>query len=155
MKTKIIIVLLLVFSGISVAQPFGGRHQKGPKERIEELARIKLLEILNLNEEDAIRFFSRRNNYLDGQKELTDQRDEVMLEMEIAIRKEKTNDEFDYKAAIKKIANLEDQISEQREKFINSLSDLLSIEQIAKLIVFESKFRREIRDVLMQRRGGN
>jgi hypothetical protein len=40
----------------------------------------------------------------------------------------------------------------KRNQFVNSLDDILSTEQIAKLIVFEKRFRDEIRNVLFDRK---
>ena len=152
MKTKFMILFFLVFAGMSIAQPFG-KHKWGPRERMEELERIKLLESLNLNEEVAVRFFTRRNDFRESQRKLMDQRDAALLDMEIAIQKEKSNEDFDYKSNIKKLQNLEKEINLKKDEFLNSLSDILTTEQIAKLIVFESKFREELRDALMRRRG--
>jgi hypothetical protein len=41
-----------------------------------------------------------------------------------------------------------------RADYFNSLSDLLSPEQIAKLIVFEKRFREELQDMMFKNRGG-
>lgn len=47
------------------------------------------------------------------------------------------------------------QIESEKQKFINSLSDILSTEQIARLLIFEKRFKEEIRSVLFDRRSPN
>jgi hypothetical protein len=44
------------------------------------------------------------------------------------------------------------QIVTEKQKFIDSLSDILSAGQIARLLVFEKRFREEIRNVLFDKK---
>ena len=53
---------------------------------------------------------------------------------------------------IDKYLSYDNEIEKEREAFIHSLSDILSVTQIAKLVVFEKKFRDEIRDILFKTR---
>ncbi|MFN3695660.1 MAG: hypothetical protein ACK4UV_11680, partial [Ignavibacterium sp.] len=45
------------------------------------------------------------------------------------------------------------QIENKRKQFILSLNNILTIEQMSRLVVFEKKFRDEIRKILMRRKG--
>lgn len=152
MKTKFVILVLLIV-GTAFSQGFR-KHKWGPKERMEQLEQIKLLEVLNLDEETSVRFISRRNDFREENRQIMDQREALIFEMEEALKKGKTQDEFDYKATMAKLETLEKTFVQQRTEFIKSLQGLLTTEQIAKFVVFESKFMREVRDALM-RRGGN
>ena len=44
------------------------------------------------------------------------------------------------------------QFDKGRVDFVNSLSDILSYEQIGKLIIFEKRFRNEVRKLLIKER---
>lgn len=153
MKSRIIFFFLLVLSVSLFAQPMM-KHHRGPKERLEELEKIKLLETLQLDEEIAGRFLVRQKEFRDNQRELMDQRDAILLEMETALQKGKNVGEYDYGKSIKNLSEMEKKIGNHREEFINSLSDILTTEQTAKLIVFESKFKQELREALRMRRKG-
>jgi hypothetical protein len=56
------------------------------------------------------------------------------------------------KSKIDEINNLELQIDKSKVEFLNSLSDILSYEQIAEMIIFEKRFRNEVRKLLMRDR---
>ncbi|MGE5805501.1 MAG: hypothetical protein ACM34M_06885 [Ignavibacteria bacterium] len=44
------------------------------------------------------------------------------------------------------------EMDEERKTFINSLSDILTYKQVAKLIAFEPRFKKEIREILFKER---
>lgn len=54
----------------------------------------------------------------------------------------------------RKILEQEKKMVNQRTDFVKSLKDIMNEDQISKLIVFESRFRREIRDMILDKRGG-
>ena len=153
MKTKFYFLLIFSFILSISAQEFPPKHNKAPKERLEQLEKIKLLEILDLGEEESIRFFSRRDNFKEEHRKILDERDAIILEMEIALKKGKTSEEFNFHQKISELVDVEQKIVDHRKTFIQSLSDILTSSQIAKVVVFESKFMKEVRDALMHRRG--
>ncbi|MBU0475926.1 MAG: hypothetical protein KKF62_17410 [Bacteroidetes bacterium] len=110
--------------------------------KIEQLEKIKIIELLNLDEATTLKFFSRRDEHLDSQRALIDKRDLLYDKLNESF---KLKDEIDYKQRIAEIFAIEKEMLAQREKFFNSLKDILSEKQIAELIVFESNFRNEIR----------
>lgn len=153
MKKMFVPLLIICLVGPTVIAQNNSRMNKEmkPLQRIEQLEKIKLIEILNLDEETAIRFFTRRRDNQMKVKEILDQRDAAINELENEIKNgSQTNDAF-YKDQVNKLISLESRITSERENFVKSLSDLLTPLQIAKLIVFESKFRREVRETLMKR----
>jgi len=149
---KKIFLLVLLFSVLSSAiysqdRMRMGKNQK-PLQRIEHWERIKLIEVLNLNEDTAIRFFARRHENQKKMKEILDRRDDAIKDIEDEIQNG-TQDDATYKDKINALLSLESSISKERENFLRALSDILSPVQIAKLVVFESRFRREVRETLM------
>ncbi len=152
MKIQLLVMIILLTVNINLAQPYQ-KHDKNPRERMEQLEKLKLLEALNLNEEEAIRFFARRNEFRDEHKDIIQKRDEIILNIELAIGKDKPENEAHYEKKIKEFLMVEEKLIDHRAKFLNSLEDILTQEQIAKLIVFELKFKQEIRDLIIKRRG--
>ena len=154
---KKLFLLLILISGLSSIVIAQNRMRMGmgkdskPMQRIEQWEKLKLIEVLDLNEEISVRFFTRRRDNQIKLKEILDQRDQIMRDLEEDIKSvSQTSDTF-YKEQISKIISLENNITSLRESFVRSLNDLLTPQQIAKLLVFESNFRREVRETLMRR----
>jgi len=110
--------------------------------KIEQLEKIKLIELLNLDEQTTLKFFARRDEHRDKQHVLIDKRDNLydMLNENL-----KSNNEINYKSKISEVFSIEKEMIVQREKFFNSLKDILTEKQIAQIIAFESNFRDEMR----------
>jgi len=110
--------------------------------KIEQLEKIKLIEELNLSEDVAIKFFARRNSNKLEQKELMKTRNELYKKLNKLVGEEKHSD---YKKTIDEIMNVEEGMLQKRKDFIYSLDDILTQKQIAQLILFEYRFRKEMR----------
>jgi hypothetical protein len=122
------------------------------REKLEQLEKIKLIEALDLDEETSIRFFARRNESKNEVQELEKKADELIFELEKSFNSEDNNQSEKQKKLISEMLKIRESIEMKRSQFINSIDDILTTEQIAKLIVFEKKFRDEIRNVLFDRR---
>lgn len=143
-------LILLVIPMLVFSQNFDyQRKYKKHSNRISEIERIKLLDYLDLDEETAVKFFARKNE-LDKS---------VMLKMK-EIRKaqneleELIENENDEKISelVGQVLNGRQEIAKMKKDFIYSLNDILNSTQIAKVVIFEDKFQREIRKFLYKRR---
>lgn len=143
---KIIFILVILFLGINCQAQFKQKEKK-PNQILEEIKIVKLIEILELDEETQIRFFSRRNQFVKEQEKLIEQRRQIVEALEKAID---NNEKINYEQKIKEINDIETQIVQQRNNFYKSLSDILNFEKIAKLIVFESKFNERLKDLIFK-----
>ncbi|MFA7228299.1 MAG: hypothetical protein WC061_04625 [Melioribacteraceae bacterium] len=148
------LLILLIAGSIIYSQnrPRMGNSAK-PMQRIEQWEKMKLIEILDLNENTAVRFFARRHENQMKIKEILDKRDIIIRDLEEDVKNDTQRNDSFYLDQINKLTSLERKISSERENFVKSLGDLLSPQQIVKLIVFESNFRREVRASLMDRGG--
>ncbi len=150
MKTKFFILIL--FSAFIVqAQTQHNRfnHSQKVKNKIEELEKIKLIEILDLNDEDMIKFFNRRKEFLEKNNQLEEKKNK-----QIDIMKEglDNTDEQRSKIMIDEILSIDDDIVKNRREFLLSLKDILNNKQIAKFIIFERNFKRELKELLLKKR---
>ena len=152
---KNIFLVLAIYSLLSVTSFGQPKKFMGPPEearkKIEELEKIKLMEILDLKEDVMLKFFSRRNDFLDKFHQLEVQKDRKIDDLKNAIDNE---NEQSLKKRIDEINSLEENSMRTRTDFINSLGDILSNQQIAKVVVFERNFRRELWDMIMKHRKG-
>jgi hypothetical protein len=146
--------LFFVVSSVSIAQmddmPPDGSPHDGMK-KIEQLEKIKLIEALDMDEQTTLKFFARRNEHNNKMKEFMDKSREQLNAIDDKL-KEKPVNEKELNSMIDKYYADEREIGKEKEAFIKSVSDILTITQIAKLVVFEMKFREEIRDILFKNR---
>ena len=150
---NLFITMFAIFLLSSISFPQHMR-EKGIKnrEKLEQLEQIKIIEALDLNEETSIRFFARRNDSKRTIQDLEKRTDDIILELEKSFDSDDKNQAEKQKQLISEMLKTRESIELNRNQFINSLNDILSTEQIAKLIVFEKKFRDEIRNVLFERK---
>ncbi len=143
---------LLLFS---VLFYFNAYSQMGPprgRERLEQLEKIKLIEVLKMDEETTLRFFARRTEMKSKIDELNKNADELLKEMETMMKDEDDVDEAALKSKIDEWKKIQSEIERTKSEFIDSLYDILTTEQIAKMIIFEKRFRDELRRVLIKDR---
>jgi len=153
------IFLTLLFICLTVTGLFAQNRPRmnkdvKPMQRIEQWEKMKLMDALNLDEESSVRFFARRRDNQMKVREILDQRDAAMNDLENEIKHGSQSGDSFYREKVNNLLALEARITSERENFLKSLGDLLNPKQIAKLIVFESKFRREVRETLMRRGQG-
>jgi len=136
---------------------FGQDGHFGPKdkvaaEKIFQLEKIKLIEVLEMDEETAIRFFARRSELKKTTDEIQNKIEEIIKNLEVVDKAGKVYTESELITYINDFNNLNLQMSQRRTEFINSLNDILTYDQIRRLIVFERKFKDELRRALFKER---
>ena len=150
-KSFMIMLALILLTPIIYSQQMKENKMKN-REKLEQLEKIKLIESLDMDEDTSIRFFARRNESKREIQELEKKTDDIIFELEKSFNTEDKNQDEKQKQLISEMLKNRESIELKRNQFINSLGDILSTEQIAKLIVFEKKFRDEIRNVLFDRK---
>ncbi|MBU2491396.1 MAG: hypothetical protein KJ571_02145 [Bacteroidetes bacterium] len=153
--------IIIIFFAFAFLLSINAQKHDGPmrdskfRQRIEQLEKLKLIEVLNMDEETTLKFFARQNKHRDDNLKLEEQRENLVdqLEAYFTSGKELPKGE-DFESFNKKVLEIDKKMINHRIEFLKSLNDLLSEEQISKLIVFEFKFRREIRDLILNKRGG-
>jgi len=146
----ILILSLLIITQVKGQEDFR-KHGRFP-ERIAELEKIKLIESLDMDEETTLRFFSRRAEHQKKVESIESKLDSTINELNQMLNSENEINDEKYKNYIGQINSLHLVIDNERGKFFNSLNDILSYRQIAKLIVFERNFREELRKAIFKER---
>lgn len=118
-------------------------------QKMEELKKIKLIETLQMDEETSIKFFSRRTEHIKKIEGLNEHKDRQIEIIEDLVRNKK---EGALKKAVEEYYQIKDKIHKERQNFFNSISDILTEEQLAKFIVFEERFRSEVSALLLKER---
>jgi len=143
---------IALFAFVFLTSVFGQMRDDGPppgRERIEQLEKIKLIEVLKMDEETTLRFFARRTEMKSKMDELNVKADTILEEMQKILEDEDHIDQDVLQSKINEWKKLHTQMERIQSEFIDSLYDILTLEQIAKMIVFEKRFRDELRRVLM------
>lgn len=152
MKIRYITLMIIVFyCGILFSQQGRWRDDE-MKGKFEQLEKVKLIEALGMNEETTLRFFARRAEHQKQQREIQDQIDKKIEDMDVIFKSGRVVTENELKKDINDVTTLQTQLEKNRVEFINSLSDILSYDQIAKLLIFERKFREEVKRLIIKDR---
>jgi hypothetical protein len=149
--TYIMLIILFIFSSSTYSQREKWRD-KEMRGKFEQLEKIKLIEILEMNEETTLRFFARKSEHQKQQDMIQNKIKEKIDNLEVIFKSGRVATVDELKLNINEINALHSELEKNRTDFINSLSDILSYDQIAKLLIFERKFRDEIRRLIIRDR---
>jgi len=120
---------------------------RGPAaERIERLKKIRLMEVLNLDEEASLRFFSRFNSYQDELRTFQQRRQEAMRTVE-DLRNSAVSD-ADIEKGIQALRIADGKFLEMRDKHWKEIREILTTKQFAAYVVFEHNFQRYLRELM-------
>ncbi len=151
MKKSIILLIIIVLVSTTInAQRNQDRKHKVP-ERIMQLEKIKLIETLEMDEETTLKFFARKSESDREVEEIQKAIDEKLDMMEQLVNSDNSLDE-EFRTGLDELNFMHQKLVDNKTNFIKSLSDILSYEQIAKLVLFERKFREELRRAIFKDR---
>jgi len=145
------LLIFLILSTTLFAQR-GKWQDEEAREKFEQLEKIKLIETLEMDEETTLRFFARRSEHRKQQDEIQEKIRQKIDNLDVIFKSGRVATVDEIKSDVNEINNLQLQFDKGRVDFVNSLSDILSYEQIAKLIIFEKRFRNEVRKLLIKER---
>ena len=142
----ILSLFLVSEDGIAQRHRLPMEGERPTPERLERFKKMKLVEILDLTEEDAVRFFAKQNAHEDKMKELMRVRKEAVDDIEYMIRHKA--EEKDLQKNIQKILEIDQNMFAERRRYQDELRSSLKLEQFAKYLVFERNFERELRGAM-------
>ena len=119
-----------------------------PYERIENLRKVRLVEILELKEDQSVRFLARMNEHDNARRAIMKERGEALDKLERLIRNKA--DDSEYEKAFAEVAAVDDRLTTERRSFSAGLSDILNPTQRAKMLIFERRFEKELREAMRE-----
>ena len=153
---SLIIITIILIAATTNAQKHDRKMRDSKfRDKIEQLEKLKLIEVLKLDEETTLRFFSRQSKNREEVNQFHEQKEDLVDMLEnyftsgVSLPKGESLESIN-----RKIVEIEKRILSERSEFLKSLNDILTVEQVSKLIVFESRFRKELRDMILEKRGG-
>jgi Spy/CpxP family protein refolding chaperone len=156
--TTMAVTIVLGAVVFAQAEPFG-KLGKRPgiqkrarmRERIELMKMWKLTEALDLDQETAAKLFPLLRDQEEKAKELREKRREVFRQMKDEVAKDNPDSQA-LRQMIEKFKQNERDVVEMRNERIDELSKLLSDAQMAKLIIFVPKFKRDVAKLICEAR---
>jgi translation initiation factor 2 beta subunit (eIF-2beta)/eIF-5 len=120
---------------------------RGPgAERIEQFKKVRLIEVMNMDEETSIRFFARYNKHLESMRTIQKDHNALIDQLQKLCKSNANNSEIEH--VLKDIGISEEKITETRSKFLEELKDVVSIKQVAEYVVFERNFNKNLREIM-------
>jgi hypothetical protein len=147
-----LMTFMLVNAVPSVAQMGMGDGPQGRekmRERIEDLRKVKLLDVLDLQGDQVEKFFVIYNKHQAKFREVQDKVDNTAKELQGAIGRGASDAEL-----ADKTLELRKQIKELErviESRFDDLKPVLTTKQYAQYVVFEARFRDELQRMIMER----
>jgi hypothetical protein len=141
-------MVLLILSAVTDTQAQRRRQnepfEKERPERLDKYRKMRLVEILNLQEEDAIRYFAKEDAHRENMHKIMGERNGALDELDRVVRDEKESPELE--KYIVRVREIDRQITAERERFQDELKNLLTPVQFGKFLIFERNFGNRLRD---------
>ncbi|KPL01276.1 MAG: hypothetical protein AMJ91_00515 [candidate division Zixibacteria bacterium SM23_73_3] len=127
------------------------REREKIRENIETLHMYQLLEVLALSSDQSIQFLPALKDFQNAKRRFQDKRTELLRELEFALESEKGEQKL--KEILAGLENARKKFQIELEKFLAKTKATLTLEQQAKLRLFEEKFERRLKETIQQIRG--
>ena len=153
MKNTILSIMLL-----SLTMVIGQPEQvvvKEKKEKMEMMMVWKLTEHLKLTNEEAEKFFPRFREHRETMGAFTDKEKKLNAEIKEKIERGDALSNNDLDKLLDELSGLERKRIKEKKSFIAGLEGHLNNVQRAKLIGFEHRFRKDVREQLKHHKKGD
>jgi len=141
-------MVCLVMAVVHVAGFGQGMQTEKGVERVQHLKKVRMIEILDLTEDQSVRFFARLNEYEKERAVVLTEKTAALDKVERLVRNRADGNEFN--EVFPTVFDFDVKLAKQDAEFFQSLNDLLSPEQQAKLLIFDRQFERELREGLVE-----
>ncbi|HEY9166289.1 MAG TPA: hypothetical protein VIS48_09030 [Candidatus Kryptonia bacterium] len=141
------IVIAFAVVALQVSLVTGQEMRNNAPEVRRQLEQIKIWQMtkeMDLPTGKAEKFFPLYNDYTTKLKGVTADRRDAIRNLDTAVDNQLSDAQI--QKGIQKIMDLDYQLADIHAKFLQSLGGILSPVEIARYLVFEQKFDREIRD---------
>jgi len=125
---------------------------RGPERKINQLEKVKLMEVLDLDDATAVKFFGLKDEHQKTMMDLRDRSDEILDDIEETLSGDESKNRSSLNKLLQEFDANEEQMFRQRRDFLKEAENVLTPPKFARFIVFERKFRAEIRDLIMSDR---
>ncbi len=122
------------------------RRKENSQGKIEKYRKIRMMEVLEMDEKKSIQFFSRYNKQRENMSELAKQRDKILKKLKTQISNNSQQSELD--ATLQQYLDMNNKMLSNEEKFLSEIKDVLSPQQVVKYVIFQQDFRDDMRAMM-------
>jgi Spy/CpxP family protein refolding chaperone len=150
-KISLLVVLLSLFVKADAfpqgTPPPDIKQQERMREKIETTRTWKLIDYLDLSEEQSEKFLPALKKLREKEKELFEKKRELFERLNFLIEEEKSNPDK-IKETLLRLEENRKKMQEERELFLLKAKDVLTLTQQAKLVLFEEKFEQRMKEII-------
>jgi hypothetical protein len=122
--------------------------EEDPHKLIEAIKIWKISEFLELDEDQMIAFFPKLKKIEKHRRESYKQRREMLEKMKKQLDKRQSDEAI--KKTIDEVMTFDKQTKEREQELREEIMSVLTVTQQAKLLIFEERFEREIRNIIKE-----
>ena len=141
------LALILLSSSLIWAQGPGGSPERR-REKLQDLAIWKMLEVLDLSQEQTDKFLPALREMQKQEARLQEERRKMLDELEKAMTQ--GGSEKEVRQIISQIRQLGKQGEEIRERFFTQAESILTLQQLGRLVLFQDRFERRMREMMRE-----
>jgi hypothetical protein len=141
------LALILLSSSLIYAQGPGGPPERR-REKLQDLAIWKMLEVLDLSQEQTDKFLPALREMQKQEARLQEERKKMFDELERAMTQ--GGGEKEVRQIISQVRQLGRQGEEIRERFFTQAESILTIQQLGRLVLFQDRFERRMRETMRE-----
>ncbi len=149
MNTKYLwqlLIALILITSVSVSQPFGPQGQKPGHERVQRFKKMRLIEVLKLNEDESVRFFAKQNAHEEKVRDFMKSRNDALDAIGSKVRDKADAKEIQKLSA--SVMDADEKVFAERKRFQEELRNFLTPEQFGRFLVFERNFEHRMREAM-------
>jgi hypothetical protein len=143
-------IILLAAQG-SPAQQRMRMERPNKVDRVERLKQMKLMEDLQLGEEESVRFMSKRKAHEEQMRGLEEERGKILDDLAISLEDKAGDDKL--RASCDRVLEVDRKMFEERKRYQDEMRKFLSVPKYAKLLLFERDFQSQVRDAMKRSMG--
>lgn len=144
-------VLLLSIPALSqVKRKQEMKEEEDPHKLIEAIKIWKISEFLELDDEQMVAFFPKLKKLEKHRRESLKERRTLLEKLKSQLDKHQSDEKIG--KTIVEVIDLDAQTREKEEELRAAIMSVLTVPQQAKLLIFEERFEREIRNIIMEMR---
>jgi Spy/CpxP family protein refolding chaperone len=148
MKTFFIVVVLsaCLMPSLLSSQTRHPAGQRPALERVESLKKVRMMEALKLDENQSMKLLARYNKHRETVHAIEVESGELFDRIDGQIQANASDAEFNQSFAA--LLDFDKRKSEERQRYMNDLREVLTTKQIAEYVVFERNFARDLREAV-------
>jgi hypothetical protein len=123
--------------------PHGRRMMEQQRKHLEQFRMFELLKLLNLKEDQEVEFLTMYKNYRDKQNDIDSRRRDLVIQLGAGLEADSLADN-EIQHMVQEIFTLNGDKVKAAEQFVKEAGDVLTTQQIGKLVVFQERFEYEL-----------